>query len=176
MVVRKPKRHIQPNQDRIYTCTVAGDYYARTETDRNTIKRYTVTVKLSEAEMDAALSIIVRNLLPTALATKYPDAIRYRTHTLMEVVCDDDPTTDANDPNFMSKPELLTYITEYGLPVKAHLYPELAELQQAVNRCVRDEDAFVTEQTFFEERHGHELQLKTKLQDLNPTLNYQLVV
>lgn len=173
--VKKPKRQTHSASNRIYTCTVEGEYYASTETDRNTIKRYKIDVKIPEKQMDSALSIIVRNLLEPALRAKYENYIRYRTHEITASTSDDDPTASADDPKFMNRQELIEYIDEYGLIVKPHLYPRLSELQEAVAYCIRDEEEFELEQKSRTSLYEDDFLLQESLQKLNPGFQYDTV-
>lgn len=160
--------------NRVFTATVEGEYYASSEGGKSTatIKRYRIQVRIPENVQDKAMSVILNNLLEPSLKKNYPDHIRYRTYEITAMVCDEDPTVTTDNPDFMTRGQLLDYIDNYDLPVKHVLYPELQDLRHAVKYAIEDEEAFEVEQNRREEMRGEILALNYELHDLNPELEY----
>ena len=66
----------------------------------------------------------------------------------------------------MNRQTVVSYIQENELPVKAHIYPMLMELRQAVQMAEADPDNFIKVQ----EQTEKDFKLTSQLRELNPDL------
>lgn len=150
-----------------YEVTVRGDYFATSPNGdkKKVIKKYEVSCKLPE--MEAALSVIVNNLLTPLLQAKYEDFVSYRTHEIAEVKdLDTGRPAPAGRKNIdiMTKKQLVDYISNNNLSVEPECYKTLTDIRQAIRQAEENP-------VKFQERQKDKLEdikVKRLLGDLNP--------
>jgi hypothetical protein len=152
--------------DAVYRCTVEGMYYASAGSGVSAVlKPYRIEVRLPHSLMGRALSAIKNAYLEDALRAKYPDFIGYQTHILTDSYREDGG--EVTDPQLMSRDALLDYISDELLPIQDYLYPDLADLRQAVADAENDMESFVRDQNFRAETMAGPLAEKSILAELN---------
>ena len=156
-----------------YKCSIEGDYFAK-EAGGKTIRRYELDFNVPDLGPDKSdthyMSIIKHNLLNKQLKAKYPAAITYRTHEMVDrVLCGAAPQTptpqkQGKSINSMNKNELLNYITVNNLNIDIEIYNTVDKLRKAISSIIENEASFLKEQADIKA----DIELKKTLNDLNP--------
>lgn len=167
----------------IHKCTVEGDYIKK-EAGGKVLDRYELTFHVPHLGDDKHdthyLSVIKKELLQKQLKAKYPRAITFRTHELIErkiVTPSGKELAPANEtpeqtapqkqklPSSMNKVEITEYIQENEYQIDFEVYNTLDKLRKAVKSYETDAKVFLKEQAEIKA----EIDLKKTLADLNPT-------
>lgn len=137
----------------LFKVRVAGDL-AYKDGDQEKSKPYDETVVMDQELIDqGALSMFVKHYGSQLFGSaQTPDGkpnpnrvtgfIRILTHQLISCRYADNPNRPVGVVSLMNRQDLLKYIDEDNLPVDPDLYPDDAQLQQAVIDCEDDEEAF----------------------------------
>lgn len=146
-----------------YKVVVQGDYYASAPGHGKMIKRYKIEVMLPS--MDRALSVIKNKVLQPLLKNKISDYLSFRTYEIVSY----EPVGGAESPSnipvhVMNRPELVKYIKDEGLPVKAVDFIEVQDLRDAILYAVQDPVGYEKK---FTEKKADAAENKA-LKDLNP--------
>lgn len=160
-----------------YKCIVEGDYFAK-EADGKVIKHYNLEFNIPDLGEDKSdthyMSVIKSNLLNKQLKAKYPSAITYRTHEMVDriLIAEKGQTTSPvkqTDPtksiSSMNKTELTTFIQSNYPEIDLEINNTVDKMRQAVYGCQEDKEKFLKEQADIKA----EIELQRTLNDLNPT-------
>lgn len=147
-----------------YKITVEGQYFVAMGERKKGVKQYKLNINLPT--MDCALSIIKNKILDVVLPKLYSDYTSYRTHNITNVEPFGNVPQNRADLWQMNRQTVESYIHEGELPVKAHIYPTLMGLRQAVQMAEADPDNFAKVQ----EQTEKDFKLTEQLRELNPEL------
>jgi len=154
----------------VFEVTIEGQYYTADKQNKS-IKDYKVVVLMDEqAKQHGFLGVARGHILPRALKQQYPDYKRFRTHTITHVKNISNPNKPIRDLSLMNRDQIISYIKQKQLPIKFNLYPEVADLRQAIRDLHDGKEMFVKQQKKREEKHGPLLAMRNALDELNPTL------
>lgn len=150
----KVKRHdprVKHRFDVVGTYAAYGDDGTREKPFRVTgVEMDDETVK-----KDGALSTFLKVLAPDVMPLLYKDyAGRCITHMVENATSFvmNAPTPIPLDVTLLDRGQALAFIQEYNLAVDASVYPEIGQLQQAIQDNLDDEDAFKRQQKLKKER------------------------
>ena len=161
-----------------YKFTIGGDYYIK-EAGGKAIRNYEIEVNVPllpdpNASDTRYLTIIKKNLLNKIIKNRYPGAVSYRTHEIIDKVLIDENQSDKprtsnftvpKPPSKMNKTELLSFIKMNNLPINLELYFTVDSMKKAIAKYNESPDAFLKKQ----EEEVSELEMKKLLTSLNPT-------
>ena len=163
-----------------HKCTVSGEFIKK-EAGGKTNDTYEVTVNVPHLGEDKSdihyMSVIKKELLQKALKAKYPSAITFRTHEMVDrthvkpngqSVQTAQPTTPGEPVkkvSSMNKTELTDYIQahEYDINIET-VYTTVDKMRKAIQSYEENKEVFLKEQADI----LAEIELKNTLADLNP--------
>ena len=138
----------------IHKCIVEGDYFAK-EAGGKVIKRYELQFNVPDLGADKTdvhyMSVIKKTLLNKQLKAKYPSAVTYRTHEMVDRI----PTSAQGIPapqvpaapkarsvNSMNKTELIEYVAEQTPEIDIEIYNTVDKLRKSIMFYQDDKEAF----------------------------------
>lgn len=162
-----------------HKCTVSGDFIKK-EAGGKTNGTYEVTVNVPHLGDDKTdihyMSVIKKELLQKALKAKYPNAITFRTHEMVDrtyvkpngqsvQTAPSTPAEPVKKVSSMNKTELTEYIQahEYDIDIET-VYTTVDKMRKAIASYEENKEVFLKEQAGI----LAEIELKNTLADLNP--------
>lgn len=155
----------------IFAVTIEGEYYAHRNGSKTT-GRYQVTLRMDETAKNMGFLSVARNkLLPRALRAKYPDYKRFRTHSITQVINETKNGAPVMEIALMNRKQLVSYVQKKGFKIQTDLYPEVADLRQAIRAYRDSRDTFMKIQEKRAANKGPELLMMRALDELNPGID-----
>ena len=133
--------------------------YGRLDAGQKTQKPYRVKVVIPDRIINKGPHhLFVKYYAPKLMPALYPGYDNLYTFEIESATCTDEDK-ERNTVSIMSREQLLAYIIDNDLPVEAELYPDSADLRQAINESTdpKSEKGFIKNQTIRRERLGDTL-------------------
>lgn len=163
------KSSLTQSEDDVFKCTVTGTLAQQKGSTVAEIQ-YEHTFNLNKKLVDMGVLFVFKNqVAPRDFPILYPGYQALFTHYLKKVECETNPEAVASNPALLDRPGLLTFIEDYGLPVKPAVYADNDALRQAIYDCIDDEAVFVFNQNERMRKRGiAQYEAQDELVKLNP--------
>lgn len=150
-----------------YAVEVAGDYYAMSEERKGKVKKpYSIVVNL--ASLDAAMSVIKKNLLERAIRAKYPDYVGVHTHHIVKATPLSPETPESSNLQFMPRERLERYIADHRVPVDPANYKDVVVLRETVVDYTLNPVGFEAREAEKQKKRAEQAELAALNPDLIP--------
>lgn len=169
MAKKKPKRNY------IYEVRAQGEYYAQFGKLKET-RPFQLVLQLDQSAYDAGfLSVIRNNILDDkacqpALQAAFPGWRRRRTCEITSAINITDKNAQVSSLRMMNRKQIINYINHTGSEIDPELYPELADLRQAVQDEAEAPEQFLKNQDKRRASKGAQLAVHRSVHKLNPWL------
>lgn len=133
--------------------------YAKMEGSQIVQKPYRVTIIVPDRLIFRGVHhLFVKYYAPKVMPNLYSGYQHLFTFDVESATCSD-PDKERTTVSVLSREQLVAYIVENDLPVEQELYPDPADLRQAINECTdpKSEKGFLQNQVIRRERLGDTL-------------------